>query len=418
MHHALLWTTVVLQTTAATNITVNVAIGNKLSSSSSSSSNNREDRLHKRRFIKTATLHSAVQVYTLHTHRSTQMVAYAATWAVGLLAAAASTLVLQHFCKPRLPVYKMSVQGFPVPQFLQGQLATQLEAQIEMHNDNYVPIDVHALWFDMYYMDWDGNLQHIGQVQDKRQKDYMDLQEAEKREKSKQSGKQVSDKKNATSVNATKSKSSLSLWFSRSSAVNANTTSNNNSKSSNNTQGNKDSSSSNKDSSGSSKDRNKKQSSHDMYKLIYKEPIWKISARSDFNASSALFLQTNAGPIASTSPRLFYNFWKGLGHLHIPTTGVAHVKSRKSPITVSIICDNAVNTVTMQVQGLECILHQVVPGWTDLKRSAESVRNHTLGKIQANSTGGILESATKSAGVSLSDITSRVSIEDLWLAMS
>lgn len=40
---------------------------------------------------------------------------------------------------------------------------------MRLRNDNYVPIDVHALSFDLFYPDWYGTLAHIGNVQDTQQ---------------------------------------------------------------------------------------------------------------------------------------------------------------------------------------------------------------------------------------------------------
>jgi hypothetical protein len=83
-------------------------------------------------------------------------------WVVGLLFA-------YQFAKPRLPHYSFQIKKFPVWRWVNGQLKTRLGAGVRMRNDNYVPIDVHALSFDLFYPDWHGTLAHIGNVQDTQQ---------------------------------------------------------------------------------------------------------------------------------------------------------------------------------------------------------------------------------------------------------
>jgi hypothetical protein len=280
------------------------------------------------------------------------MVAFVASWWVGALAAA-STIVLQHFVKPRLPVYKIRIQNYPMLKWMQGKVTTKLHTSIEMHNDNYLPIDVHALWFDMYYMDWDGNLEHIGEVQDQRQK-------------------KLSEEKDAAIQSKVKVIQAL-------------------------------------------KDKHN-QLKNALSKSIRNDPMWKIAPRSNFSVTDELYVSTHPGSIAKTASRLVWSWWKGVGHLIVPTTGVAHIKTHKSPFTVSIVCDNAVNTWTMQVQGLECTLHQVVPGWTDLAKSADTLRDHALQNLQANATGGVLESASATASLSWADIYSHMSVDDVFMA--
>jgi hypothetical protein len=74
-----------------------------------------------------------------------------------------------HVLKPRLPHYTFQVKEFPLLRWINGNWKTRIGAGVKLQNDNYVPIDVHALSFDLFYPDWQGTLVHIGQVQDKHQ---------------------------------------------------------------------------------------------------------------------------------------------------------------------------------------------------------------------------------------------------------
>lgn len=90
-------------------------------------------------------------------------------WATAL---AGSTLVFQTFVKPRLPVYRLQVHGLPTLKRLKGEWTTQLPTRVRLFNENYLPIDVHALQFDIFVTHAaDGSLQHVGHIQDRHQQD-------------------------------------------------------------------------------------------------------------------------------------------------------------------------------------------------------------------------------------------------------
>ena len=78
-------------------------------------------------------------------------------------------LVMAQIFKPRLPRYSFRILKFPWLQRVNGQFKTRLFSKVGLRNDNYVPIDVHALSFDLFYPDWKGSLAHIGHVHDTKQ---------------------------------------------------------------------------------------------------------------------------------------------------------------------------------------------------------------------------------------------------------
>jgi hypothetical protein len=77
--------------------------------------------------------------------------------------------------KPRLPKYTFQIQTF-FPKFLasNSKMAYQLNSDIQMHNDNFIAIEIYALSFDLFYPDWEQRLHHVGQVTDSRQQDEPD----------------------------------------------------------------------------------------------------------------------------------------------------------------------------------------------------------------------------------------------------
>jgi hypothetical protein len=82
-------------------------------------------------------------------------------WALAILCAVP-------FLKPRLPAYAFRIRGFR-PKWLNRKFKAKLTAGVRLRNDNYVPIDIHALSCDIYYPDWYGSLNHIGHVHDVQQ---------------------------------------------------------------------------------------------------------------------------------------------------------------------------------------------------------------------------------------------------------
>jgi hypothetical protein len=50
------------------------------------------------------------------------------------MALAGSTLVVQHFVRPRLPVYKLTIQNIPMLSRIQGQLKMRLRTAVQLHN--------------------------------------------------------------------------------------------------------------------------------------------------------------------------------------------------------------------------------------------------------------------------------------------
>ena len=53
--------------------------------------------------------------------------------------------------KPRLPQYSFQINQLPILKYINGSFKTKLGAGVKLQNDNYVPIDVHSLSFDLYY---------------------------------------------------------------------------------------------------------------------------------------------------------------------------------------------------------------------------------------------------------------------------
>lgn len=237
------------------------------------------------------------------------MVAPLAAWG-GVAFLAATALVTQQLVKPRLPVYNLQVISFPSLTWLKGQLLTRLFTDVQLHNDNFMQIDVYGLSFDVFYMSWDGDLALIASVQDE---------------------------------NLAVLEHNASLSWHRA-----------------------------------------------------PEPLWRIQPRADFAAHGDFYLTSFVSKIAPTLSRLVWSLWQGGGTLLMPTMGVIYIKAASSsPFTVSLVCDNIIDTWRMNIKGVECALKELKPGWADVTRSVASLRIMAATKLKGNATGGVLQHAKR-----------------------
>jgi hypothetical protein len=239
----------------------------------------------------------------------------------GLFAATGVHQVL----KPRLPAYRVDVRPWDDPWTALAKhvwlddyaVASAVPTSVSFFNDNYLNLDVHALWFDLFYMDWDGRLQRIGELRDKQQID---------RQRQKQ-------------------QSSLS---------NSNTTT----------------STANSD-----------------------LPLWSIPGRSEFAIKDTLYIGSlwSCAVGMLTNSRFWHALYHGGGHVAMPTTGVAHLKTNgQAKLTVAFVCDNVMNTWTLTIQGVDCTLRELSPGWTNMTLATEQVRAYAQETLRAKENGHVM----------------------------
>jgi len=221
-------------------------------------------------------------------------------WIIAALAGSATVKIAQ----PRLPVYNIQINSIPRPWWVDGQIKTILPTRITLSNENYIPINIHALQFDLYYTSvFDGNMYSFGSIQDHN-----------------------------------------TLFGSP-----------------------------------SKKDTNSTKA----------PPVWKMKARADFDYSDKMVLGiTSYTNLLSAVASLVRYVWNLSGSIILPCTGVAHVFARGVPATVSLVCDNLVNG--LWVQGRECTIHGVQPGWGQIDSIARDLRQFVEEKKAGSTlTGGL-----------------------------
>lgn len=244
----------------------------------------------------------------------------------GLLAGTA----VQQVLKPRLPAYRLDVRPWDDPWATVAKhfwvddttaLASAVPAAVSFFNDNYLNLDVHALSFDLFYMDWEGNLERIGELRDRQQ-------------------------------------------------IQRQRSSNNN---------------------GASTVTTKKNHTNDS-----NLPLWRIPGRSEFAIKDTLYIGSlwSCAVGMLTNSRFYWSLYKGGGHVAMPTTGVAHLRANgQAKLTVAFVCDNVMNTWTLTVQGVDCFLRELSPGWTNLTAATQQLRTYATEQLRAQDSGHVVSAA-------------------------
>jgi hypothetical protein len=122
-------------------------------------------------------------------------------------------------------------------------------------------------------------------------------------------------------------------------------------------------------------------------------PVWALQPRADFQITDNVFALMKPSGLLKTIASIVWNSIKGRGSLVIPTTGVMQVKASSStPVTMSMICDNSLNLWTLVMVGVECSLNSLDIGWLGIDGTIDKLQLEVLSTLQANATGGVLES--------------------------
>lgn len=90
-----------------------------------------------------------------------------------LLSLGFTSLAAVYFLYPRLPFYSFQIRSVFPRWYRDLGFRAKMGAKVKLKNNNYMAIDIHALSFDLYYPDWSGNIQLLGNVQDTRQRQAM-----------------------------------------------------------------------------------------------------------------------------------------------------------------------------------------------------------------------------------------------------
>eukprot|EP00980_Cylindrotheca_fusiformis_P019157 scaffold6493_cov81-Cylindrotheca_fusiformis.AAC.2 len=118
--------------------------------------------------------------------------------------------------------------------------------------------------------------------------------------------------------------------------------------------------------------------------MFISQPLWKIEARRTFETNDQMFLQPvsiGLSVLSSLSYDLLWNY----GTVDVPSSMVVQVKAtnQKIPLTMNILCDNKLNTVTLELIGVTCELDHLMVGWNDdVLEQVVALRTKTIANHQ------------------------------------
>jgi hypothetical protein len=114
------------------------------------------------------------------------------------------------------------------------------------------------------------------------------------------------------------------------------------------------------------------------------------------------------------NPNKNHTHHQSLSYYTIPTTGVAHIRTSAIPVspnqtysssplgslpfTVSMVCDNIINIMQLQIIGTYCTIRTIQPGWNQhISTAAQTIRNYAIQhlSIYNTTTGSIHQQINK-----------------------
>lgn len=116
--------------------------------------------------------------------------------------------------------------------------------------------------------------------------------------------------------------------------------------------------------------------------------LWSVPARASFATDDDIFVSTST--LSSWTSVLYHGVaqmaWNVLYHgkstLYIPSTGVLYVHAKalnqRVPLTIGIVCDNALAVWTMELRGINCVMHSIDLGWWPMDAHVSQIRNMAM----------------------------------------
>jgi hypothetical protein len=275
---------------------------------------------------------------------------------LSLISLSALLLVMRHFLHPRLPVYRLQLKYNSWPQFLKSPVTQEWQSvmatHVQFYNANYLHLTVHALTFDLY-------LEDLGTA---RPED--------------------------------------PSWRGNS-LLHLGTITN--------------------------------PEQHRVAHRPDSTALWSIRARSNFTIDHCpLYMSVRGSSLKWRSLlQILIRWWRHTFQkdlpFTLPTTGVAHIRassfppphlsnasvsSPSVPVTVGIICDNAIDLWRMEVVGTDCVMRSMLPGWVSLNSSVQHLRDYAVSKLKVHPDTGSVIPAPILSMPSFADLLSTLAWEE------
>jgi hypothetical protein len=299
------------------------------------------------------------------------------------------TSAVLYFNSPRFPFYQITtlrLLKFDVWNLLWRQTITAtVEAEVEMENANFIWSQVHATAVDMYYPDWHGRIQLLGNLQDKHShshnyqrrtitsqtNDYIYFEIADEDSNGQRNHKDKVEEHTLRAVDSQSVDEPYFVTFSWKDTITTDTT----------------------------VDKmliaapSKEKRKHTREKKIKNPNPVTMPPRSN------VVMQDNIISVDRLSPSVYLNIvWDVLsttkapfGKFHMYNTGVAHVKALVAgsqllaiPATVEVMCDNVIDTLVYPARVVDrvCTPVEVIPTWLDLESSRQMMGQKLIKRLQ------------------------------------
>jgi len=232
---------------------------------------------------------------------------------LSLLSVGVTSLTLAFLLYPRLPHYSFQIRSASPNWSWRGEgFRVTLGANVELKNDNFVAIDIHALSFDLYHADWWGETQLLANVQDLRLRDDNSSNNNNNNRRIRPQGSKVYVDKNETNIIEASSLDVQSVRM-----------------------------------------------------VSEPVPIWQLQPQTFFKTFDYVLMQPIGG--LATVANVMYGMIQNGGVVNVRSTGAIHIKANgQLPLTLNIICDNVLYGFTLEMKGVHCELHRLDMGWKDI----------------------------------------------------
>lgn len=107
--------------------------------------------------------------------------------------------------------------------------------------------------------------------------------------------------------------------------------------------------------------------------MDFPSAIWVLPPRQNFETVDNVMMIPYGG--AKVMSSLSWDAFQKKGVLEVPLSGVIHIKADgKVPLTLTMVCENILDTWSMIVSGVSCNLDSLEPGWSNMTVASERLR--------------------------------------------
>jgi hypothetical protein len=111
--------------------------------------------------------------------------------------------------------------------------------------------------------------------------------------------------------------------------------------------------------------------------LDFPSAIWVMPPRQNFETVDKVLMIPYGG--AKVMSSLSWDALQKGGVLQVPLSGVIHIKADgKVPMTLTMICENILDTWSMMVSGVSCYMESLAPGWSNITVASERLRTKLI----------------------------------------